>query len=417
MQPIPARPLPKAVDVVVVGAGYAGLSAGLTLARAGRSVVCLDKMNPGEGASSRNGGITSGNIRASRDTLIRRYGAAKADAIEAEGKAARDFVYGLIRDEGMDCDFQLVGRFTGAIGQEQYDSLARGADSLAKRLGIEAYGVPHAGQHGYVGTDFYRGGVVRMDIGGLHPAKFHAELLRIATAAGADVHSGCRVQAVEAESDGFRVTTDTGTIRAGKVLVCTNGYTDGADPWLRRRLVPVRSRIIATEELPPDVMSRLMPRMMMLGEHRQLGFYYRPSPDHRRILLGGRDGSTQGEPAEPTLHLRRGLVTLFPELEGVHLTHSWFGNVAMNRDMLPRIFQRDGVVYATGFCGSGVIWGPWIGSRAAFRLMGEASRGASAFDFAPPAAVPLYRGHPWFMPVLMAGYRFQDNLAFRRATR
>ncbi|TIS31828.1 FAD-dependent oxidoreductase, partial [Mesorhizobium sp.] len=96
----------------------------------------------------------------------------------------------------------------------------------------------------------------------------------------------------------------------------------------------------------PEVMARLMPKRMMMGEGRELGFYYRPSPDGRRILLGGRDSSRAGDPAAPTLRLRNGLGEIFPELENVRLSHSWFGNVAMHRDMLPRIFEKDGVVYA-----------------------------------------------------------------------
>jgi len=137
---------------------------------------------------------------------------------------------------------------------------------------------------------------------------------------------------------------------------------------------------------------------MMMTENRQVGFYYRPSPDGKRILLGGRDSSRVGNPVAPKLLLRKGLVNLFPELENVRLSHSWFGNVAMNRDMLPRIFEKDGVVYATGFCGSGVVWAPWIGMHAAHKLMGNDEAARTAFDFRPPASIPLYRGDPWFMP-------------------
>ena len=164
-------------------------------------------------------------------------------------------------------------------------------------------------------------------------------------------------------------------------------------------------------------MARLMPKRMMMGEERQLGFYYRPSPDGRRILLGGRDSSRKGDPAAPTLRLRNGLVELFSELEKVRLSHSWFGNVAMNRDMIPRIFEKDGIVYATGFCGSGVVWAPWVGMRAAHKLMGHTEKARSAFDFRPPAAVPLYRGDPWFMPAVIQGYGLQDRIAWWRARR
>ena len=415
--PLPEQALPGKLDVLIVGAGYAGLSAGLVLARGGRSVAAFDAMNPGEGASTRNGGITSGSIRPDYATITRRFGEEKALAIEAEGKAARDFLYDFIKTEKLECDFQLVGQFKGAFGYEQYETMARSADALAKKLRIESYAVPYAEQRNYVGTDFYRGGTVRMDIGGLHPAKFHAELLRVALASGLTVHGQTRVISIERDGAGFRVVTSAGSVQARQVLVCTNGYTDGAVPFLRRRLVPVRSRIIATEELAPEVMARLMPKRMMLIEGRQLGFYYRPSPDGRRILLGGRDASRTGDPVAPKLLLRKGLVNLFPELENVRLSHSWFGNVAMNRDMLPRIFEKDGVVYATGFCGSGVVWAPWIGMHAAHKLMGHDERARTAFDFRPPAFIPFYRGNPWFMPAVIQSYRMQDRIALLRARR
>jgi glycine/D-amino acid oxidase-like deaminating enzyme len=295
--------------------------------------------------------------------------------------------------------------------------MARTAERLAKRLGIEAYAVPYAEQRKYIGTDVYRGGTVRMDIGGLHPAKFHAELLRVALASGFTVHGQTPVISIERDGSGFRVVTSAGSVQARQVLVCTNGYTDGAVPFLRRRLVPVRSRIIATEELAPDVMARLMPKRMMITENREVGFYYRPSPDGKRILLGGRDSSRVGDPVAPKLLLRKGLINLFPELQSVRLSHSWFGNVAMNRDMIPRIFEKDGIVYATGFCGSGVVWAPWVGMHAAHKLMRHEERARTAFDFRPPAFIPFYRGNPWFMPAFIHGYRMRDRIAMWRASR
>ncbi|WP_027577447.1 FAD-binding oxidoreductase [Bradyrhizobium sp. WSM1743] len=417
LEPPPQRPLPKNLDVLIVGAGYAGLSAGLVLAREGRSVAAFDAMDPGEGASTRNGGITSGSIRPDYATLTRRFGEEKALTIEAEGKAAREFLYDFIKTEGLACEFQPVGQFKGAFGYEQYEAMARTAERLAKKLGIEAYAVPYAEQRKYIGTDVYRGGTVRMDIGGLHPAKFHAELLRVALTSGVTVHARTPVVSIERDGGGFRVITAVGPVNARQVLVCTNGYTDGAVPFLRRRLVPVRSRIIATEELAPELMTRLMPKRMMITENREVGFYYRPSPDGRRILLGGRDSSRVGDPVAPKLRLRNGLVKLFPELESVRLSHSWFGNVAMNRDMIPRIFEKDGIVYATGFCGSGVVWAPWIGMHAAHKLMGHDAQARTAFDFRPPAFIPFYRGNPWFLPVFIQTYRMRDRIALWRASR
>jgi len=410
--PLPTLPeitLPAEVDALVVGAGYAGLAGALTLARAGRSVLVLDRQQAGEGASTRNGGITSGNIRPSFAELVRKFGETRARDIVTEGKDARDDLRRFIDAEQIDCDYQLTGRFAGVMTRAQYDQAARDAEQLTTTLGVEAYAVPSSEQHRYIGTDLYCGGTVRMDVGGLHPGKFYAGLLRVAQAAGVVVRDRTAVLKIERQATGFCVRTEAGTVRAGQVLVCTNGYTDGFDTWLRRRIVPVRSRIIATDTLPAELMARLLPARMMMSDTRQLHYYYRPSPDNTRILFGGRDGMVSGESDRPTAHLHSELVRIFPELAQVDLTHSWYGYVAMHRDMIPRIFSRDGVVYATGFCGSGVVWARWLGTKAAALLLGDADAGRSAFDFRPPKAVPFFRGTAWFMPAVFAALKRKDQ--------
>jgi glycine/D-amino acid oxidase-like deaminating enzyme len=403
-------------DIAIVGAGYTGLSAAIVLARAGRSVQVFDKQRPGEGASTRNGGITSGNLRLSHSEMETRFGKARADAIMEEAKVARADLYSFIKEEKIDCDFSLVGRFAGAMSAHDYDKLAKDADYLHRTFGIDAFPVSRLEQKNFLGTDFYYGGNVRMDIGGLHPAKLHAEMLRLAREAGAIVHGETPIRSIV--QDGLQHVAETarGVVRARNVIVGTNGYTDGADPWLRRRMVPVRSRIIATEELPQDLMARLMPRLMMCTDTRKLSYYYRPSPDGRRILFGGRDGTIVGEPDWPTEHLRRTLVAIFPELAGVGITHSWFGYVAMHRDMIPRIFSRKGMQYATGYCGSGVVWARWAGKMAAMKLLSE-DGAKSAFDFRPPAGIPFFRGKAWFMPGVFAWLSLQDRLSARKSGR
>jgi glycine/D-amino acid oxidase-like deaminating enzyme len=416
LTPTAPTPVAPASDVVIVGAGYTGLSAAITLARAGRSVQVFDRQRPGEGASSRNGGITSGNIRPSYAELIRRFGEARADAITAEAKIAREDLYRFIEAEQVDCDFKLVGRFAGAVTTTGYDTLAREAERLEKALGIESYAVPRDEQRQYLGTDFYKGGSVRMDIGGLHPAKLHAEMLRIAIKSGATIHGETAVLGIEKEVDRYKVATARGTVLARDVIVGTNGYTDAADTWLRRRMVPVRSRIIATAPISANLMGALMPRRMMLSDTRKLHYYYRPSPDGTRVLFGGRDGTVAGDADWPTNALRDAMVGILPELRDIEITHSWYGHVAMNRDMVPRIFSRAGMRYAAGYCGSGVVWARWAGQKAALQVLGDGA-GASALDFRAPAAVPLFNGQAWFMPAVFAWLTLQDRLTMRRASR
>ncbi len=415
-QTLPQTPVLGKCDVVIVGAGYTGLSAGLTLARAGKSVQIFDRMRPGEGASTRNGGIASGNLRPGYAELAKSFGEERAKAIGIEGKAARDDLADFIRREGIDCDFRITGRFTGAANPGDFDALAREADQLKSTLGVEAYAVPKSEQKSVLGTDFYHGGLVRLDIGGLHPAKFHAGMLRIALAAGCRVHGQTAVLGLKPSGDGYEVETARGPVTARHVIMGTNGYTDGVDPWLRRRMVPVRSRIIATAPLSDNLMRELMPKGYMLSETRKLHYYYRPSPDGRRILFGGRDGTIAGDPQWPTDSLRGALLDIFPVLDDVEITHSWYGHVAMNRDMIPRVFSKDGVRYAAGYCGSGVVWARWAGQKAAQQILGM-PESTTALDFRPPPAVPFFNGTPWFMPGVFAWLTLQDRMAKRRRGR
>ena len=412
---LPQSPVLAKCDVVIVGAGYTGLGAALELARAGRQVQVFDRQRPGEGASTRNGGIASGNLRPSHQVMRRRFGEARANAIHAEAKAAREDLADFIEREGIACDFQLVGRFTGAAKPSEYESLAREAEHLSKTLDIEAYAVPRSEQRAVLGTEFYHGGMVRKDIGGLHPAKLHRGMLDAARKAGALVHGETEVKGFVANDGGFEVDTARGKVQAGHVIMGTNGYTNAVDPWLRRRLVPVRSRIIATAPLSNNLMSELMPKRVMCSETRRLHYYYRPSPDGTRILFGGRDGTIAGDPVWPTDSLRRALADIFPVLDGVDITHSWYGYVAMSRDMIPRIFSRQGTRYAAGYCGSGVVWARWAGQKAAWLVLGD-ERGQSALDFRPPPLIPLFNGTPWFLPAVYAWMTLRDRLDHGRRT-
>lgn len=400
---------PKAADVAVVGAGYTGLAAAIKLARGGRSVVVLEALLPGEGASTRNGGIASGNIKIPFSKFADAYGLDQAIALFAEAREARLELADLIRDERIDCAFHVCGRFTGANTPDHYQALAREADLLQKHVGIEAEMVPQAEQHRELGTDHYFGGEVRPDIGALHPALFHKGLLERAKEAGAVVVARAPVLGIAEVGRGFELATGKGPVIARDVLIASNGYTGPATPWFRRRVIPIRSQIVATEPLPPETMRRLMPKGRMLGDTCRLYNYYRPSPDGTRILFGGRAGADKVDPRESGGHLYRNLVTVFPELAGVGITHSWSGNTGYTFDMLPHVGVHGGIHYAIGFCGSGVVWAPYLGDKAALRILGRKTEAETALDRFPIQAVPIYHGRPWFLPLVVAWYGFRDR--------
>src|ERR1700739_2882166 len=171
--------LPKSGDVAIVGAGYAGLSAALTLARAGRSVVVLDALAPGEGASSRSGGMIGHGHRLSYKKLIHRFGAQKAANLIREGMASLEFAKALIVDEKIDAKLQVSGRMRGAWTKGDYAMLTRDAQGLQRDLGMAVDVLSKADVRRDVAADCYQGGLLFHAHGGLHPALFHDGLLRL----------------------------------------------------------------------------------------------------------------------------------------------------------------------------------------------------------------------------------------------
>jgi glycine/D-amino acid oxidase-like deaminating enzyme len=119
---LPEKAVQPSCDVVVVGSGYAGMSAALVLARAGRSVQVFDKQRAGAGASSRNGGLASGNIRIGFGEMIEAKGLETALRVYGEGKVAREGLAAFIDTENIDCDYQRVGRFIGAVRPSHYEN-------------------------------------------------------------------------------------------------------------------------------------------------------------------------------------------------------------------------------------------------------------------------------------------------------
>ncbi|MGA0182639.1 MAG: NAD(P)/FAD-dependent oxidoreductase, partial [Candidatus Puniceispirillaceae bacterium] len=220
---------PTRADVVIIGGGYSGFGAAIPLARAGLDVVILERDQIGSGASTRNGGITSGNLRLSFDDLTKRFGAEKATAFYQEAKAARADLAQFITSEKIDCDLQQCGRLVGALRPESLDSMKNDAERLTKLLGIDAVVYDRASLPDYIDTSRYCGGMMRDDIGGIHPAKLLAGMCQVATAASVKIATQTKMVAVSRQSTSsptpeFRVETSRGVIHAGHVISATNAY-------------------------------------------------------------------------------------------------------------------------------------------------------------------------------------------------
>lgn len=410
----PRRPsaaaLPKQADVVIVGSGFTGLSAALTLLRAGRSAVVVERGVPGYGASTRNGGqIGSGNQKFRVKRLIELRGRSKAEALLREGVRMLDYIEHLIATEKIECHFRRCGRFRAAIQPQHYESMARDMEDLRRIAGVESFMVPRAEQHTEIGSDVFFGGSVLPDDASLHPGRYHAGLVQRIEEAGGAIIGNAGADAIAPDGAGFAVRTAQGTVACRNVIIATNGYTDGLVPELGRRIVPVGSGLIATGEIPEAVFARLMPKDRVYGNTNRVFYYFRSAPGERRIIWGGRVGRTADNTSPRAFrHLARDMLRVFPDVASVSVTHAWDGMIGYTYDEVPHLGRTAaGLHYAIGYCGTGVSRATYFGHKIALQLLGD-SAGQTAFD---DLAFPSYPFHPVakrVVPVVETWYRLRD---------
>lgn len=408
--------LPAEADVIVIGSGYTGLSAALQTVRGGRSTLVLDAEQVGFGCSTRNGGQISTSIKPDYEKLAQRHGSETATQIIRDGHASLAWVGDFVAAERIECDFRVAGRFHAAHSPKHYEELAQRLRNQPKGLEIEAHMVPRDEQRRELGSDVYFGGVVYSRHVSVDPARLHQGMLDRVLEAGARVIANCPVTALRGGDGAIQVATPRGTVVARDVVVATNGYTGSLTPWLRRRVIPIGSYMIATEMLPRETVARLFPTNRVISDTRKVVYYYRASPDGRRVLFGGRVSASETNPRISGPRLHAAMTRLFPELARVRISHSWCGFIAYTFDELMHIGQHDGLHYAMGFCGSGAGMAGYLGMQLGRQVLGM--KDASIGLYAPRFQTrPFYRGSPWFLAPSVVYYQWRDRTSARSAAK
>lgn len=401
----PALASDAEAEVCVVGGGFAGLHAALSLAEQGREVLLLEGRRIGWGASGRNGGQVIPEFACGRESLLQALGRVQGEDCWALAEQGAERLRERIAQHAIECEY-MPGHLEVAVSARRFERLQRDAQAVAAR-GARTRLLDARALRDFVDSPLYHGGLYDPQGGHLHPLRLALGLARALVGLGARVHERSTVRGWRSEGGRIRVEcADGAVVRCRHLLLAANvGAAALAGPGmdrLTRRILPVGTWVIATEPLPVALADAVLPSRAAVSDNRMVMDYFRLSRDRRMIFGGGCSYLGEITPSGFAEGLARRMRVVFPQLAGVPVAFGWGGtlDISMNRAPDLGLLDAEGrVLYAQGFSGSGIVATCAAGSALAAAVAGD-RRTLDLFRALPHRAFP---GGGWLRAPLTAG--------------
>jgi gamma-glutamylputrescine oxidase len=323
-QPLPPcerRPLPKRVEVLVVGGGITGVSLLRRLAERGVKAALVERTRLAHGASGRNAGF-----------LLEGTAANYSEAIRVHGRTVAREVWAVTAENHL----RLAEALAGRAGYRRSGSRTLAASAVEEAQLAESAEL--MGEDGWP-VKFAQGSILNPRDGELFPGE----------AVGA-LAADCRLESI---FEAVELTAvEAPPILAEEVILATNAFTGQLLSEIP--IAPVRAQMLATESFATLVVER-----PTYSDH---GYQYWRQLPTGEVLVGGYRDRAQAEEVgydlatTPTIqgHLDRHLAGL-----GVTapVSHRWAGTMGFTPDALPLAGRlRPGLSICAGFTGHGMAF-------------------------------------------------------------
>lgn len=371
------------VEVAVVGGGFTGLSAALHLARRGVEVLLLEAHEIGWGASGRNAGFVVPNFsKADPAAVVARLGREKGTQLLNLVGRGGERVFELAREGGLGRQAEQNGWLQPAHSAAVADALRRRVEAW-QALGRPVHWIDAAETAGRTGMDIYHGALADSSGGMINPLAYAWALARAAIAAGARIVEDAAVTDASQTGAGWQLQTHQGSVRARKVLLCTNAEAEGAAVRLSRQIIPLTVYQIATEPLAKALTDRFSPRREPVSDTRANIFTFRLDADNR-LISGGMAIVPLAAERRMAARIARRLARELHLPEVPRVAHVWRGTAAVTTDFLPHIYRfGPGFLGATGCNGRGVAMTTMLGE-----VLADAATGTALEELPVPVSEP-----------------------------
>lgn len=353
------------VDLLVIGAGFLGLSTALHAAAESGSVMVLEQERIAWGASGRNAGFVVPNFaKGDPDAVRAKLGREKGDRLVAMAAGSADLTFRLIDTHKIDCDASQSGWIQPSHSPAAL-SLARERVRQWQAQDRPVAFLDRDAVTQMTGVEGWLGGWIDRSGGTLNPVGYARGLARAACDKGVVIHEETQVLSLTPSASGWSVKTPDAEISARRVVLATNAYAGPLWPHLASAYFPLKVFQIATHPLPASVRKRLLPGGQCVSDSRRNLFTFRFDGENR-LITGGMHtigiGADRRIPA--AIRRRMGRILDLPDLPP--LEYAWSGMAAVSPDFLPRVIELGPNLIAAFACnGRGIAMTTALGAELA----------------------------------------------------
>ena len=340
------------VDVCVIGAGLAGLTAARELARRGWSVAVLEAQRVAWNASGRNAGLVAPGFAERLEAIVERLGLRRAKELWALSTAGVDYVRTTIRETEMPGVEPVLGWLTVRRTDDE-EAVLRLVAMLRVDFGVNAEACPTEEVREVLRTSVYYQAVHMPEAFHVHALNYAFGLASAAERAGARIYEESPAVALDVLGVRKRVETSNGRVRANHIVLAAGPHLGEVFPRIAGTVVPVASYVATTAPLG-EQLAQAITYPGVITDTRRAGDYYRVIGGDR-LMWGGRITSRPSPPRRLPKLLRRDIVRVYPQLADVQIEYAWSGTMSYAVHKMPQIGELSpGVWLAGAFGGHGL---------------------------------------------------------------